>query len=579
MVLRSADRLWCAAMGHGIQRFFPLASLALLACGGSPLHTPAPAESPSSGSGFPTSAELSQLVHTTPGKLPAGGIEVPSWDLAGPFPDAIEAKVASPAAPWSALLDAAPNGAAVTEDMACVAREMGRFYLEHLKSPSDTLRRFIFGWCGASAVNVDVQFLGGDAPADVADDQIFAKWKKQAAQLVAASAGGERFSGLWFGRKDGRAVFALASGVPAVHLERLPLAPDSEGNVVLSGTVLRPTSRLHARVNRGQLGVADCSLDEGVALPRFVARCALGSADASAWIEITAVAPQRILGTPILRVLARRASARPGYALVDAVPAAAQTATLVDLVNEARRSAGLPPLALAARETELARKLAPIYFSDSFDGKDGHKADRIALGLMAGWDVDAMVTDAGVYSAWVAANPRQLIAACLDSPSGRAVLLDAHATHVAVAAIDQSEPLLTAGLFVTYETIVDDGSADAARGFDLVARARTARGLVAPNAMDGMDDRVARLSRQLRAGEVTPDDAESHLLAHAVRTTGASGLHGAVAEASDLASVKLPDEAFAPGELTLAAIATTYRPADQPWWRWAVVVITGPAMQ
>jgi hypothetical protein len=568
------------AMNRGIRPVFPFVSLALLACGGSALHPVTPTESASSTSDFPTPAELNQLVHSVPGKLPAGGIEVPRWDLVGPFPDAIEAKVASPAAPWSALLDAAPNGAAVTEDMACVAREMGRFYLEHSKSPSDTLRRFIFGWCGASAVNVDVQFLGGDAPADVADDQIFAKWKKQAAQLVAASADGERFSGLWFGRKDGRAVFALASGVPAVHLERLPLAPDSEGNVVLSGTVLRPTAKLHARINRGQLGVVDCSLDESVPLPRFVARCAVDSADASAWIELTAVAPQRILGTPILRVLARRASARPGYALVDAVPAAAQAATLLDLVNEARRSAGLAALALAGRETELARKLTPIYFADSFDDKDGHRADRIALGLMAGWDVDAMVTDAGVYSAWVRAdNPRQLIAACLDSPSGRAVLLDAHATHVAVAAIEQSEPALTAGLFVTYETIMDDGSADAARGFDLVSQARMARGLAAPMAMSGMDDRAARLSRQLRAGEVTPDDAESHLLAHAVRTTGASGLHGAVVEASDLASVKLPDEAFAPGELTLAAVATPYRPADQPWWRWAVVVITGPAMQ
>jgi hypothetical protein len=565
-------------MSRGILPVFHFASLALLACGGSALH-PTPTESVSSTSDFPTPAELNQLVHSVPGKLHAGGIEVPSWDLAGPFPDAIEAKVASPAAPWSALLDSVPNGAAVTEDMECVAREAGRFYLEHSKSPSDTLRRFIFGWCGASAVNVDVQFLDGQAPADVTEDRIFTSWKTQAAQLVAKNAGGERFSGVWFGRKDGRAVFALASAQPAVHLKRVPLDPDSEGNVVLSGTVLRPTSRLHARVNRGQLGMADCSLDEGVALPRFVARCAVDSADASAWIELTAVAPQRILGTAVLRVLARRSSARPSYALVDAVPAAAQTATLVDLVNEARRSAGVAPLALAARETEQARKLAPIYFADSFDDKDGHKADRIALGLMAGWDLDAMVTDAGVYSARVAANPRQLIAACLDSPSGRAVLLDAHATHVAVAAIDQSDPLLTAGLFVTYETIVDDGSADAARGFDLVAQARMARGLAAPKAMSGMDDRAARLSKQLRAGEVTPDDAESHLLAHAVRTTGASGLHGAVVEASDLASVKLPDEAFAPGELTLAAVATPYRPADQPWWRWAVVVITGPAMQ
>ncbi len=554
-------------------------SLALLACG-SASHAPTTAEAPSASAGeFPSAAELSQLAQTTPGKLPAGGVEVPSWELAGPFPDAILARPATPAAPWSTLLDAAPGGAAVTEDMACVAREMGRFYLEHGKSPGDTLRRFISGWCGTSAIGVDVQFLGGDAPAELSEDKIFAAWKAQATRLVAAGSGGERFSGLWFGRAGGRAVFALASGVPRVHLERVALTPDSQGHLVLSGSVVQATARLHARVNHGQLGVADCTLDEGVALPRFVARCAVDAADASAWIEVSAVAPQRILGTPILRVLARRAGARPSYALADAVPGAVQASTLLELVNQARRSAGLPALLLAEREAELAHKLAPVYFADSFDDSAGHKADRIALGLMAGWDVGAMVTDAGVYSAWVSSDdPRQLIAACLDSPSGRAVLLDAHATHLAVAGLEQHEPALSAGLFVTYETITDDASADAARGFELIAQARAARGLPAPRAMDGMDERVARIVAQLRTGEVTPDDAESHLLAAAIRATSASGLHGAVAEGAELATIKLPEGVFEPGELSLVAIAMPFRPADQPWWRWTLIVVAGPTL-
>ena len=590
--MRTVDNSSCQLAGAPKAWLVVATALALCldGCSGLPVavrvksHFSSHAQGPT----FPTVNQLTKLAATPPpAKIEAHGIEVASWPLTGPFPDSMDVVPTSVPAPWAALVPAAPGGGAaalaVTQDMSCVARELGHFYLTHAQLPTETLHRYILGWCGATAVDSDVHFLSGDVPAKVNDAHIFAAWKDQAATLLASFAGKDRLVGVWFGREGGHAVLAVTSSVPRARLEPLPLAPDVEGNVVIRGSVLVPGRRLRALVNRGRLGVVECVLDEHVPLPAFAAHCVVDGNDTSAWIELSAFAPGRVLGVPVLRVLARRPEAQAVYAIGTAAqgPTAAgdaSTVTLLGLVNEARAAASLPALAPASEDVELATQLAPFFFTEWIDGGLGDNSDLIALGLMAGWNVDARVNDASLYAAWVRSDdPHQLIAACLDSPGGRWVLMDPRATHLVVGGLQERDASasLTAGLFVTYETIVGaDPSAAASSVFERVTEARVGRNLPRPTPIAGMEKDVAHVVAELRKGSMTLEDAGDYLLTQGVRTTGMS-LRAEIVDTPDLARLDLPDEVFAKGKRSMLVVVAPYRPSGQPWWRWAIFIVSG----
>jgi len=57
---------------------------------------------------------------------------------------------------------------------------------------------------------------------------------------------------------------------------------------------------------------------------------------------------------------------------------------LLTLVNERRAQAQLPALQLATRESETSARLAAHYFEGD---RETDLGDQIALGLMAGWDI------------------------------------------------------------------------------------------------------------------------------------------------------------------------------------------------
>jgi len=556
---------------------------ALVGCGGTSRTPTAPLDEPAAASAFPSADELARLAGESAPPLRTAAIDVPTWELAGPFPERIDRVAATEIAPWSGLLaDAVRRGTlTTTADLQCVARELGRFYLAHAAQPTETLHRYVEGWCGTAATGTDVLFLAGDAPADLADDAVFAGWKQDAARLIAnVAGGGNALAGIWFGRSDGRAVLAVARGVPRVDLETTSLTPPADGVIVLRGALLAPATRLRVLVNHGELAVTECTLDAASALPRFEARCPVDPADRTAWIEVSAVPPGRLLGKVVLRVLARRGDASRSYA-VAADPASAggaaggdDAATLAGRANQARHRAGLPPLALAEAEGAVATALTPHFFAAMLDGDPALRTDRIALGLMAGWDVAAPVRDAGFFSSWGhAVGGDHLVATALDSPMGRSVLLDPHATHLAVGSVRDASSGVTGALFVTYETLAGDAAQATRSVTDRITAARTERGLPPLRALADTEGRAAQVTERLRTGEVMPSDAMGSLIAYASRVGGGSP-SGWMADAADLESLTLPEGAFSAGDGPALIVAAPYRPAGEPWWRWAVIVVT-----
>jgi hypothetical protein len=244
---------------------------------------------------FPTAAELARV---TERPLPADAlstdvVEVETWELAGPLADHLSPGGTVPASIWHDQLQARIAGKAgvaiATPELGCVARELGRFYLEMAAQPGDELRRFIVGRCGAASVATTASFLSGEVADDVGEPAIQEKWRTQIDQMITNQAdAGNRALGIWFGRGKGRVVVAVAAAARSVHAETAPLRPGPDGMVTFRGELLVPADRVRALINRGAYGVGECELEPGVALPRFGFRCKTEPTDPIAVIELAA---------------------------------------------------------------------------------------------------------------------------------------------------------------------------------------------------------------------------------------------------------------------------------------------------
>src|SRR5262249_19578812 len=138
-----------------------------------------------------------------------------------------------------------------------------------------------------------------------------------------------------------------------------------------------------------------CEVNPAVALPRFSIVCPVATDDEVAWVSVSALPPGRVLGTPLIEMLVWP-SGTPGkvYAKL-ARPAAgaagASAQEIVQEINRVREEAKLPPLRLSDQESLTASRLAPHYFAPANAGGSADTSDKIALGLLAGWEVDGTI--------------------------------------------------------------------------------------------------------------------------------------------------------------------------------------------
>src|SRR5207237_948074 len=93
-------------------------------------------------------------------------------------------------------------------------------------------------------------------------------------------------------------------------------------------------------------------------------------------------------------------------------------------LNRARARARLAPVTLSAAQSSENTRLAGTLF-EATRTNDHATADRIALGLMAGWEIGAMIRGGNVYVERAAPtrDPRVWLAVALEHPMGRSFLL------------------------------------------------------------------------------------------------------------------------------------------------------------
>jgi hypothetical protein len=539
---------------------------------------------------FPTAEQLSKLA-TTPAPhqlFPEEVKDVPEWTLTGPLPDKAGVAEAHAEGAWGTAAAAAaaarPGMVVVSTDMACVAREVGLFYLETGAQPNQSLQRFMLGRCGSSAANLAVGFLRGDAPDDVPDEAVFAKWGDQFRKMVEGqTANGQKLVGVWFGRKNGRAVAISAAGPRLAHLESMSTEMAPDGKVILRGELLMQAATVRVVANRGRFGVYECMLDKSVVLPRFAIECSMSPEDESAWIELDAIPPGRILGKVAAMVLMRRPGGvadkfvRATYIDPHPIGEAGVTAPdVVAAVNEARAKAGLGPLQLEERESETARKVAPHYFAAVVGVEEEMVADTVALGLLAGWDVAGLVSLGWFAPAWLT-NSRDLgdlVSVALEFPSTRDVLMNPTVSRLAVGTIWDANRVILAAVLSTYAMFdASRNTADAAAVLQRFDETRKSTGLPRVPTVAELEPILEDSIRAIEAGTADPAEALDAAL-YKTASVARRGARGWVVEAAKLEELQLPPEVVKQPEIGIGMAVGRYRPKKEPWGRYLLLIIS-----
>lgn len=543
-------------------------------------------------SSFPSRAQLEEIEEAPlPSDLLSDAVDVSEWTLAGPLPEGVELVHHAGQGSWDALLREAiahrPGSAIPTAAMQCAAREVGSFLLEHDALPSQTLHQYFLSRCGALAVSVMPAFLSGEVRADAEETEIRDRWRDSVLSLVAEHLGsGLRSVGLWFGRRDERGYVLFLSGARRVDVEPFVPVPDADGKVVIRGTLLEPAESIHAMVNRGAYGYADCEADPSVALPEFELVCTVDPDDATTVVQVSSLPPGRILGDEVLDLLVRREGEVAGeyrkhrYAPVREVrDVLGFRSAIVHAVNRVRAQAGLAPVVLAKAQSETSERLVPHFFAARAGQLPPQTLDLIVLGLVAGWDVEGTIRHGSLTFAGVGPtlDIGRWLSAALGVPSGRSVLLNPEVRKIALGPILSEEPPFL-GAVVTGYSFFDaaDHGTEAEHLYTRLAGRRKALGLSAPHPIRALAEDAEDCARQVESGVLAPQEALQEFMERGVRVLRRS-VQGLLLESNDLEAMPFPDALLKPGRLDLAIAVTHYQPEEEPWGRYVLLIaVAGP---
>ncbi|MGK3984955.1 hypothetical protein WME99_18045 [Sorangium sp. So ce136] len=559
----------------------PLLAIGLSACASAPVASRPAAE-------FPSQAAL-KAIEAKPAALPALPQEIDvgaGWAPEGALPEVAGDEAWQPEGAWGAAFSETVSGAErpprVTRALGCTARELGRFMLEHKAPPPQALRRFMNAACGSVSEVGGYAYVGGEVPPTATDEEVLARWGSRFRERVAEGVkAGAQVVGFSFERRDGRAVASAVFAVEEAQLDPFSPVPDARGEVTIAGRLSRPAGQVTAYVNRGRAGVAPCDVDLSVQRPSFRVICRPDPADRSAWIQLMHTAPKRALATPFAQVLARRAGEAPvyqdeAYAASRPVASAEQfTRAVLEQLNRARAGVGLRPVALAARESATAARLAPHYFAAALGKGERPEADVIALGLLAGWEVDGTIRSGSFVSSF---SPRGLdaghwLTAALEMPIGRMTLFAPDIEQVALG------PLLTRGPDGLGAVVTgyrfhhgSDHAADVNLLLSRVIDARRRMGLTPPLRLSEVGQAMGEELRLVHVGESDTSSALQAVMSRAVEQYG-SNMRGLAIETTSLDALELPPELLRQRALHLDIGVTHHRPKGAAWAQYVILVV------
>lgn len=550
-----------------------LALWCLAGCGGAPADR-----------SFPTPAELAKITRQAPPALPERppAPRLESWALKGPFPDATDAPPPVDMI-GAALLIAEADAARPTAAMTCVARALARFKAHHEGQVPDALKAFIGARCGASASGVQMQWIAGEVRADEQPAAVLARWGDGPGEMVDAVRGALGPRGVYgggFALHEGRAVWMVVGRDAGQALDGFTGLPDAHGKVTLRGPRSDRYASLSALVTRGRFQFAACEPAPAPA-GQYGFDCPVDRADETAVIEVVGVPRGAVLGDRFVSVTAWPSGAPvdvwrapTGVQAASASGAEGVPAALIEQVNALRAESELPPVVLdAAQSSELAA-LAPHYWSARWRG-DRALADRVALGVLAGWKVEADVRQGHFAAASTddRADLSALIRDMLSSPYQRRMLFDAHVRRLAVGAMLVGPGRLLA--LIGGYTIADDAvdpEAAVARVHERFGQLRAAKQQAPLERWAPIEREMGPLREAVRQGKTTPEQALNRALQAASRASRRP-VTGYLMWVSDLDDVELPPPLAEGPSRSVAIVVERAKAPGHPWTQSVVLVI------
>jgi hypothetical protein len=548
---------------------------------------------------FPSPERLAS-VESKPAVLPAiqaGEVPAEGWTIPSTPADAEAAW--APRGPWEERLARAyaamGSPKALTRGMACVAGELGRFYLAKQAPAPEPLQRWLTAACGVFAPAVAYQTLQATMPAGAPDEKLLAQWGDQIGMgLAGLIPAGARQVGFWFDRRDGHAVALVAYDSTPVTLQPFSPVPDVNGDVVMEGRLEEGAADyFEGYVNQGRFGVKECLVDPSVERPSFRVSCRMAPGDQTAWIQIFFAAPRSVLAQPIVQVLARRDAEKPlvyreaAYAPSRSVSDAASFAPAVlAALNATRVQAGLAAVRLAKAQSETAGRVARQYFAAALGPSgmaDGglvvagalDDMNTIALGLLAGWQVAGTIRD-GTFVSVIVPRTRDAgrwVDYALSMPIGRVALMAPEIEEVALGPAFFSDPDGIGGIACGYRFHrSNDHTADVNHVLGRITAARQRMNLPPPVRLSGMDAVLHRELARVQEGKGTPMNALHSSLEVASERYNAP-TQGIVIEATSLDALEIPPEVFSQANLQLEVGVTHYKPPGAAWAQLVIIVV------
>lgn len=418
--------------------------------------------------------ELSQIQQSEvkEGQLiPDSGVRVSEWSLTGPLPTKIGmAPLQAPrdeleGAMLEALAKSKNRNVRATQGMACMARELGMFMLQHDDQfPDDGLKSFMRHRCGVVASNVNsVRWSMNLSPGEVADanalgDDFYKKIQGNVSEFLDQGRHGE--VGVSLVQHEQGVMVMLAYGVRNVTINGMDMVP-GEDQIEIEGEVHRRVSSLSGAITEGDFAANTCVLDSRVALPQFRMTCPVNRADEQAVFELYANRKESVMSTIIFDqrvwpgglLKADYTPSRIRTVLKSSeVPSGAREEIYLTYINKVRDVAGVEPLSLATQQSQSVKALLPNFFSANQESDDT-STNKIVMGLMAGWDVSGSILDADFRVASVSDGAMvSLVEDMIDSPSGRRALLNPDGSTFAVGEVQEGEARLGAMMLV-YEFV------------------------------------------------------------------------------------------------------------------------------
>jgi hypothetical protein len=536
---------------------------------------------------FPTRAEIAAIPAKSPSVEAFGTTDVAVTEWAFEAGAAAEEGAYEDASAWGGiardLVAAHPRTAALSPALRCAAQEIARFYSQHQAFPAESLRRFAVARCGATAPFAMPVVWAGNVPAAVGDAEIAARARATMAKLAEphlASGHRRHLLGVAAARTPGHAAVVLVMSDDEARIEP-GRRVDAARRITLRGQVRGKYEAVYGLVNQGELGMAHCQTDPGVKLPAFAVTCALAKGDSSAWVQVLARKPDRYLVSPVADALVYEGDAAPASYTAHRFGAPMPVSTPAELsraitgrLAAVRKAARLAPLAFADKQSAENARLAGTLFDAAIRDDDG-VADRAALGLLAGWNVEGTIRSGGFLLGGVAPtrDAGAWVDFMLELPMGRATLLDPNARLLAVGpAIPEGAEALGAAI-TTYSLFEsDDHAADEALFLRRLTEARQAHGLPAPIVVGGFDEMRAEKASVLREGK-EPKAALDDMLSTVSFGTGAPS-SGYVIETSDLETYAIPTELLTQGPMRVLVGITHHRARGAAWGQYVIFVIS-----